>query len=91
MPDADGTHVRIFQSSKLGGSYCIMDATVYFFKQQVCPVPYHFLMSDKKLTYSITFKYVSESKSLCKVHIRLKKSTTRICFLEKETLKTPQF
>ena len=52
-PDADGTHVRIFESSKLGGSYCITDGTVYFFKQQVCPVPYHFLMSDKKLTYSI--------------------------------------
>lgn len=60
-----------------------MDATVYFFKQQVCPVPYHFLMADKKLTYDITFKYVSESKSPCKLHIRLKKSTTRICFFRK--------
>ena len=42
--------------------------TVSFFKQQICPVPHHFLMSDKKLTYDITFKYVSESKSLCKLH-----------------------
>ena len=65
--------------------------TVSFFKQQICPVPYHFLMSDKKLTYDITFKYVSESKSLCKLHICFKKSTTQTCFLEKETLKIPQF